>query len=62
VGVTVTFVGGPRDGDYSKLASGMPSAVLIVDESGGVYRWRDRCYWWVPIGDSLGGLRFGAVG
>jgi hypothetical protein len=35
VGVLVTFVGGPRDGESSKLASGEPPAVLVVDDSGG---------------------------
>jgi hypothetical protein len=46
VGVTVTFVGGPRDGESSSLSSGEPPDVLVVDETGGVYRWRDGRYWW----------------
>jgi len=50
VGVTVTFVGGPRDGQVGKQVSGEPVAVLVVDESGGVYRWRDGAYWWEAAG------------
>ena len=44
--VLVTFVGGPRDGASSKLSSGEPPAVLVVDDSGGRYVWRDGSYWW----------------
>ncbi len=62
MGVTDPHVGGPRDGQSSKVSSGNPPAVLIVDEIGGVYRWRDGCYWWVPIGDGRGvALRGGWV-
>ncbi len=39
VGVTITFVGGPRDGESSRLVSGEPPGVLVVDESGGRYVW-----------------------
>ena len=46
VGVTITYVGGPRDGESSRLVSGEPPAVLVVDESGGRYVWRDGSYWW----------------
>jgi hypothetical protein len=46
VGVTVRFVGGPRDGESSKLVSGDPPGVLIADDSGGRYRWRDGYYRW----------------
>jgi hypothetical protein len=37
VGVPVTFVGGPRDGESSRVVSGDPVAVLVVDDSGGRY-------------------------
>jgi len=46
VGVTVTFVGGPRDGESSKVVSGDPPPVLVVDDSVGAYRWRNGSYWW----------------
>jgi hypothetical protein len=35
VGVTVTFVGGPRDGKQSGVVGDEPVAVLVVDGSGG---------------------------
>ena len=40
-GMTVTCVGGPRDGESSRPAHGVPPAVLIVDDSGG--RSAERC-------------------
>jgi hypothetical protein len=43
----ITFLGGPRDGEPSKLSRGVPPDVLIVDDSGGRYRWRDGRYQWV---------------
>ena len=46
VGVTITYVGGPRDGERSSLVSGEPPAVLVVDDSSGRYVWRDGSYWW----------------
>ena len=47
VGVTVTFIGGLRDGELSaRVVSGEPPAVLVVDNSGGRYVWRDGRYWW----------------
>jgi hypothetical protein len=45
-GMTVTCVGGPRDGECSRPAHGVPPAVLIVDDSGGRYEWRAGHYWW----------------
>ena len=36
----------PVTGESSKLASGEPPAVLVVDDSGGRYVWRDGRYWW----------------
>ena len=36
----------PRDGESLSLSSGEPPAVLVVDDSGGRYVWRDGCYWW----------------
>ncbi len=44
--VTVTFVGGPRDGESARVVSGEPPAVLVVDGSGGRYVYRDGCYFW----------------
>ncbi len=46
VGVTVRLVGGPRDGEQSKVVSGEPPGVLFVDESGGRYVWGDGVYLW----------------
>jgi hypothetical protein len=46
VSVMVTFFGGPRDGEASMLSSGDPPGVLIVDDSGGRYEWRDGRYRW----------------
>lgn len=46
VGVNITYIGGRRDGESSRLVSGEPPAVLVVDASGGVYRWREGRYWW----------------
>ena len=46
VGVTITYIGGPRDGQVGSLASGEPPAVLVVDDSGGRYVWQDGSYWW----------------
>ena len=51
--MTVRFVGGPRDGESSSFVSGEPPGVLIVDESGGGYMWRDGRYWWEGSGSSL---------
>ena len=45
MGVMVTFVSGPRDGEQSKVVSGEPPGVLIVDDSGGVYPVAPRCDW-----------------
>ena len=36
----------PVTGESSRLASGEPPAVLVVDDSGGRYVWRDGRYWW----------------
>ena len=42
VGVTITYIGGPRDGERgSKAGNGEPPAALVVDDSGGRYVWRD---------------------
>jgi hypothetical protein len=47
VGVTITYIGGPRDGELStRVVSGEPPAVLVVDDSGGRYVWRDGRYKW----------------
>ena len=47
MGLTVTSPADPRDGESSKVASGEPPAVLVVDDSGGRYVWRrDRGYCW----------------
>ena len=40
------YVGGPRDGESSRLVSGEPPAVLVVDDSGGRYVLRDGSYQW----------------
>jgi hypothetical protein len=39
------FHGGPRDG-RTGTPSGSAPAMLVVDDSGGVYRWREGAYWW----------------
>lgn len=44
MGVEVRFVGGPRDGESSRLVSGNPPGVLIVDDSGGRYVF-DRAFY-----------------
>ena len=49
MGVVVTFVGGPRDGESSRLASGEPPGVLIVDESGGRYVLDGAVYRWASV-------------
>lgn len=46
VGRTVTFAGGPRDGESSSLSSGDPPDVLAVDDPPGRYEWRDGFYVW----------------
>jgi hypothetical protein len=48
-GVTVTFVGGPRDGGSSRVVSGEPPGVPVVDDSGR-YVWRDGVYLWETAG------------
>jgi len=45
VGVNISYIGGPRDGESSSLVSGEPPAVLVVDDSGGRYVWREGRYW-----------------
>ncbi len=42
----MVFVGGPRDGESSRVVSGEPAAVLVVDDSGRRYVWRAGFYWW----------------
>jgi len=37
---------GPGDGETSRLVSGDPPAVLVVDDSGGRYVRQDGRYWW----------------
>jgi hypothetical protein len=37
VGVNISYIGGPRDGESSSLVSGEPPAVPLVDDSGGRY-------------------------
>jgi hypothetical protein len=51
MGITVRFVGGPRDGESSRVVSGEPAHVLIVDDSGGRYVWRDGAYMWEGSGN-----------
>ena len=46
VGVNISYIGGPRDGESSSLVSGEPPAVLVVDDEGGRYVWRTGPYWW----------------
>jgi hypothetical protein len=41
----LAFAGGPRDGQTS-WATSQPPDLLIVDDSGGRYRWRDGAYCW----------------
>jgi len=48
VGVTATYRRWTPHGESSKLVSGEPPAVLVVDESGGRCVWRDGSYWWEP--------------
>ena len=46
MGVTITYLGGPRDGESTRLVSGEPPSVLVVDDPGGRYVWREGRYWW----------------
>ena len=46
MGVEVRFVGGPRDGERSRVVSGEPPGVLVVDQSGGHYLFDGAVYRW----------------
>ncbi len=54
MGVTITSIGGPRDRESSKLVSGEPPAVLVVDDSGGRYVWRDGHSCWHGVAPMVG--------
>ena len=52
VGVAVVRVGGPRDGESSRIVSGDPPGVLVVDDRAWVYRYWNGRYWWDASGSS----------